>query len=209
MTSHWSLLAHKGHWSSASIHSLVVVVVVGVVVVVVGALVVVVVGVVVVVVGALVVLVVEADVVLVVFTVGPAQTPQEIRQFANIYSGLSSHCPVSAHRGHSSLSSAHALAVAVGVVVLVVGVVGIAVILRVLVLFKVTPPQNPQDNAHSRFMKSAFLSHSPHLAHTGQRLLVSTHSVVVLVVLTVVELASVTVLVVLVTPTAVEVKSTE
>ena len=181
---------------------------VGVVVVVVGALVVVVVGVVVVVVGALVVLVLEADVVL-VFTVGPAQTPQEIRQFANIYSGLSSHCPVSAHRGHSSLSSAHALAVAVGVVVLVVGVVGIAVILRVLVLLKVTPPQNPQDNAHSRFMKSAFLSHSPHLAHTGQRLLVSTHSVVVLVVLTVVELASVTVLVVLVTSTAVEVKSTE
>ena len=56
------------------------------------------VGVVVVVVGTLVVLIAEEDVVLVVvFTVGPAQTPQEIRQFANIYSGLSSHCPVSAH----------------------------------------------------------------------------------------------------------------
>ena len=170
--------------------------------------VVVVAGVVVVVVdGALVVLVVEVDVVLVVaFTVGPAQTPQEIRQFANIYSGLSSHCPVSAHREQSSLSSAHALVVGVGVVVLVVVVVGTVVILRVLVLLNVTPPQKPQDNAHSRFMKSAFLSHSPHLAHTGQRLLVSTHSVVVLVVLTVVELASVTVLVVLVTSTAVEVK---
>ena len=44
------------------------------------------------VVGSLV-LIVEVGIVLVdvVFAEGPMQTPQEIRQFANMYSGLSSH----------------------------------------------------------------------------------------------------------------------
>ena len=71
-------------------------------------------------------------VVVVVFSVGPAQTPHEIKQLPNMYSGFNSHWPVLAHSGHRSLASTHGLVVVV--VVAVVLVVGLVVVVEVVLL---------------------------------------------------------------------------
>ena len=93
--------------------------------------------------------------------------------------------------------------------VVVLAVVDTVVVLLVLILVTATSMQKPQENSHVSTMKSALFWHSPNLIHTGQSSFLSTHSLVAVGVLTVAVPASVTVLLVLVTSTAAEVKSME
>ena len=111
LSSHCPVLAHTAQSSFLSAQARVVVVVVDVVVI--SGLVV------------AVVFTVMVVVVAVVFKVGPAQTPHDIKQLFIMYSGFNSHCPVRAHTGQPSSASTHGLVVVV--------VVSLPVVLLVVV----------------------------------------------------------------------------
>ena len=149
---------------------------------------------------------VDSGVVDVVSLLSTTQTPHEIKQLSSMYEGLSSHCPVLAHRGQSLFASAHARVVVVvvdvvvvaGLIVAVVSVDVVVLLVVVVVIFKVGPAQTPHDIKQLFIMYSGFNSHCPVRAHTGQPSSTSTHGLVVVVVVTVVVVGMAMVLLVVV-----------
>ena len=149
---------------------------------------------------------VDSGVVDVVSLLSTTQTPHEIKQFSIMYEGLSSHCPVLAHREQSLFASAHARVVVVvvdvvvvsGLLVVVVSADVVILLVVVVVIFKVGPAQTPQDIKQLFIMYSGFNSHCPVRAHTGQPSSASTHGLVVVVVVAVVVVGMTVVLLVVV-----------
>ena len=149
---------------------------------------------------------VDSGVVDVVSLLSTTQTPHEIKQLSSMYEGLSSHCPVLAHRGQSLFASAHARVVVVvvdvvvvaGLIVVVVSVDMVVLLVVMVVTFKVGPAQTPHDIKQLFIMYSGFNSHCPVRAHTGQPSSASTHSLVVVVVVAVVVVGMAVVLLVVV-----------